>query len=137
MSDIRVGTIDDVPALVEIAREFSEKLKLPIPFDDDVCGEWISSVIKSDIGEVFVSGDPIHSSLGVVITPMQHAALTQAVELWWWSDGPCGLRLLNLLEIWAKERGAAVVSLCSFKPYERALKARGYGDPQYTRIKVL
>ena len=136
---IREATASDIPKLMEMGARFAEKAKL---FDH-------VGYHPADMEETFFlligGGHPVFigetGAIGAVSAPHPfNRAHIAAQELFWWSEGLEGIRLLQALEEWcdANCHSLRMITLHAVRPeatgklYER----RGYVPLEHSYIKV-
>jgi GNAT superfamily N-acetyltransferase len=137
----RHATVSDIPALLAMGERFSDKARLieHVGYDPASMAKTFAYLIEDENCCVFI-GDG--GAIGGVKSPHpfnhQHWI---AQELFWWSEGRGGLRLLGAFEEWAAETCGTVRMICleavnperMGKLYER----RGYAALEHGYIKRL
>lgn len=136
---IRAATVQDIPALMEMGAKFAEKAKL------------IESVgyepadMETTFRALIENGHPAYigesGAIGGTITPhpfnQQHYI---AQELFWWSEGREGLRLLSAFEEHAEHEAHSLrmITLEAVEPERtgRLYERRGYAPLEHGYIKV-
>jgi len=111
---IRRATIDDVPALVRLAKvEHGLSRMAQTPFDADFVAQRFSQAVTGLSSAVFVS-DSDGEVKGLIAGAVQqnlHNRYCTAYELLWFAVDGSGLKLLEALKTWAKRmRATAVVA---------------------------
>lgn len=125
---IRPATLDDIPALLAMGEKFATKAGL-----DEHCGYdpqsmelTFRAMIERDEFCLFIGEGGAIGGMKAP-HPFNHA-VTMADELFWWSEGREGLRLLDAYEEWAAGSIIRMTALEAVNPdrmgkfYER----RGY-----------
>lgn len=125
---IRRATLDDLPEVVSLGREFlAYSPHNWIELDEEAFAQSASNMIAGP-GAVFLSDDGF---IGGVIVPCYfNPAVLMASELFWFArkEGP---ELLKAFEVWAKDAGASVVCTSGLvdgreKAIRRVFERQGY-----------
>lgn len=123
---IRPASLDDIPSLLAMGREFHAASGLPFSFDEAAMGRVLAGLIGSDQAVVLMTDRGV---IGGALNPAYcDPSWIMAVELFWWAKGD-GLALLRAFEDWAKEAGASEVRMTSIYDLPRAdaiLRRKGY-----------
>lgn len=136
---IRAATLDDIPALLEMGRRFSNKAELAEHVGYDAAS------MEATFHALIEGGHPVFISergaIGGTSTPhpFNHSHI-MGQELFWWSEGGDGLRLLKAFEGWCADNchSLRMITLEAIEPertgklYER----RGYRPLEHGYIKV-
>jgi hypothetical protein len=138
---IREAAVSDIPALLAMGAKFSEAAKLieHVGYDRDDMRETFAAMIEDENCCVFIGETgAIGGQRGV--HPFNHSHWI-AQEMFWWSEGREGLRLLDAFEAWAAEKCGTVrmITLEAVNP-ERIGKLylrRGYSPLEHGYIKRL
>lgn len=101
---IRAATLEDVPRLVEMGRRFHEAKQHRYSFNPTDTAGFFVSLIESPAGVVLVADDGFLA--GVLASAPSNNAWISAFEVFWWSEGRNGLRLMRAFEEWAASKGA-------------------------------
>lgn len=96
---MRQATVEDIPALEEMARRFHEKKQTRYPFKDArAFFEWAMCT-----GVVFIADDGF--LVGAAVPEASNDEYKVAHELFWWSEGLSGQRMRRAFEAWAVDNG--------------------------------
>lgn len=101
---IREATEADIPQLLEWGRIFADMARLDdhIGFDEDSVRQTLETMIAAPEHVVFISE---RGMIGGITAPHPfNYGRIVCEELFWWSEGGDGLRLLAALEQWARAR---------------------------------
>lgn len=137
---IREATVSDIPALLAMGEKFAEKARLTdhVGYDPASMEATFRAMIERDEFCLFVGEC---GALGGMVAPhpFNHAQPI-ADELFWWSEGREGLRLLEAYEEWAAARGAVVrmTALEAVNPerMKRFYERRGYQPLERAYVRV-
>lgn len=137
---IREATVSDIPALLAMGEKFAEKARLTdhVGYDPASMEATFRAMIERDEFCLFVGEC---GALGGMVAPhpFNHAQPI-ADELFWWSEGREGLRLLEAYEEWATARGAVVrmTALEAVNPerMKRFYERRGYVPLERAYVRV-
>lgn len=133
---IRPATESDIPALVAMGQKFSEAAGTP--FDKGDVAEFVSALIGSENGAVFVTDGGM---IGGVLSPAYSCkSWLMAVELFWWAEDRQGIRLLKAFEEWAASRGASEIrmtTLAAIDGPQKIMARRGYAPIEISYQKVM
>ena len=80
----------------------------PVAVDRPWTARTLAALLESPDGSVWVSGG------GFLAASIQRSIISpvpMAVEHGWWASDGSGLRLLRIYETWAKDKGAALITL--------------------------
>ena len=138
---IRPATVSDIPRLLEMGSKFADKARLieHVGYDPEsmektfayLIGDGNCCVLVGESGAIGGMKSP---------HPFNHAHWI-AQELFWWSEGREGLRLLDAFEAWAGEQCATVrmITLEAVNPERmgRLYQRRGYAPLEHGYIKRL
>jgi GNAT superfamily N-acetyltransferase len=129
-SDVRRATIEDIPRLADMMERFV-RLGGHEPSRKSVEAYLLWALTE---GVVFIGKA---GAIGGMMQPLPFDASGKyATELFWWSEGGEGIRLLNAYEKWAKDNGARNIIVSTIDTIEskaaRILERRGY-TPQETK----
>lgn len=138
---IREATTADIPRLLEMGRKFADRAQLDahVGYDPHSMVQTFEQMLANEDFVIFV-GEA--GAIGGMIARHPFNYDTRFVdELFWWSEGREGLRLLKAFEDWAGSRGALVrmTALEAVEPervgqlYER----RGYVPLERAYIRVV
>lgn len=140
---IRAATPEDIPALVEMGREFFSLTGLPVEYDPQSVTNMLTNLMNG--GAVFVADD-LSGAIGGLVYPYYfNVNVLAGNEMFWWvnpvSRGTVGIRLMDALEAWAYDKGATVFQMTcleGYKPHEIGAfyERRGYEKTEinYTRV---
>jgi hypothetical protein len=138
---ISPATSEDIPRLLAMGGKFSEKAKLieHVGYDPASMERTFNYLIDDENCCLFV-GDS--GAIGGIRSPhpFNHEHWI-AQELFWWSEGREGLRLLGAFEFWASEKCSTVrmITLEAIEPETMGLfyRRRGYEPLEHGYIKRL
>ena len=136
---IRPATVDDIPALMEMGQRFASLAQLNehVGYDPDSMKESFGALINGE-HPVFMGET---GAIGATSThhPFNREHII-AQELFWWSEGREGLRLLDALEAWCEEHchSLRMITLQAVRPEAtgRLYERRGYVPLEHSYIKV-
>lgn len=136
---IRKAVASDIPALLAMGAKFAERARLI-----DHVG-YVEKDMASCFAALIEGGHPVFVSetgaIGATSTPhpFNHAHIC-AQELFWWSEGRDGLRLLSALEGWCAEHchSLRMITLEAVEPERtgRIYERRGYAPLEHSYLKV-
>jgi len=140
---IRVATVDDMPALIEMGRRFHAASPwADMPINEAHLTAHLTGFIEGDNSVVFVLED-LTGGVGLFVSPVYFSDHTVAQEVFWYCESPRnGRGLLEVAELWAANMGASRMSMICLegknteivgKLYER----RGYRPTEHTYMKAL
>lgn len=137
---IREATLGDIPALREMGKRFADRARLAehVGYDDEHMANTFRVMIEGDDHAIFVGQ---RGAIGVMSGPHPfNYAHRIAQELFWWSEGREGLRLLAALEEWAaaKCHSLRMITLETVEPERtgRLYARRGYVPLEHGYIRV-
>lgn len=131
MRGVREAIQADAPTLLEMGARFHglSPMKDLAPYSAEAFERTMRAAIDSDGATVFVT-DALDGMIGLVCAPVYFSTVTFAQELFWWSEGRAGLRLLDAAEEWAKAQGAAALLMLRVEGVTERLdslyRRRGY-----------
>jgi len=145
---VRKGTIQDIEAIIEMAREFWKHTAYDEPYDPETVDIMAESCIDHDMMSVLeINGEVQGFACGVVGPLLGNRHVKSGTEIAWWVNqahrrGSSGIRLLDHLECLAKDQGVKywnMIYMLSSMPKEiRAIyEARGYQEVETAFMKVL
>lgn len=130
---IRRATVDDMPEIIRLGREFlAYSPHRWIPLDEEAFAQAMGGMIEGQ-GAVFLSDDGF---IGGVLTPCYfNPAYSFAAELFWFARKE-GQALRQAFEAWAREMGADAVT-CSglVDDHEKAIR-RIWGRAGYEPSEI-
>ena len=137
---IRQATSADVPRLLAMGQRFADKAKLTehVGYDPVSMATTFEAMIAGE-GHVILIGE--NGAIGGLSGPhpFNHAHII-AQELFWWSEGREGLRLLAAFEEWAAARchSLRMITLEAVEPERtgRLYQRRGYAPLEHGYIRV-
>lgn len=135
---MRQATNGDLGRIVEMGRKFHAASGLPMSFDAEAFGGFVSNMLASETCCFFVTDSGM--ICGALSPAYCNPDWVMAVELMWWAEDGQGLGLLSAFEEWALDSGASEVrmtSLHALKPAERILSRRGYAPIELSHTKVI
>lgn len=138
---IRPATVSDIPALLEMGARFADKARLieHVGYDPADMENTFAEMVANENYALLIGET---GAIGGVRSPHPfNYSHWIAQELFWWSEGREGLRLLDAFEAWAAEKCGTVRMICleavnperMGKLYER----RGYVALEHGYIKRL
>jgi hypothetical protein len=108
---VRTATLDDLPQLIDLAREYFDSIGRPC--DLAAVANFLMQHLNSEHCAVFVAVGPdrtkVKGALSAVVWPQQFHAGAAAFKTGWCARPGAkgyGAALLRAFERWAKERGA-------------------------------
>lgn len=110
---IRRATLEDIPNLEPLAREFYEQSRFLGVFMQDLFSQLWTGLLESGTGVIYLLMDDageITGTLGGVVYPEPYSGALVATEFFWFVQAGArggGLRLLRSFEEWARARGCA------------------------------
>jgi GNAT superfamily N-acetyltransferase len=120
MAPVRItaATIDDVPRILECAREFTAILP-DCPLDESHYSQFWRGALQSRAGIILLLEEDdgrVVGGIGGMIHPDLLTGRLCAVELFWYVKrehrrGLWPVRLLKGFEVWARRRGCATVAM--------------------------
>tara|TARA_R110000803_G_scaffold166755_1_gene230010 strand:- start:3685 stop:4128 length:444 start_codon:yes stop_codon:yes gene_type:complete len=144
----RLVTEKDIPAVVDMAREFYACTVYEIPFDDESVALNIQLSMEYDLCFIAESdGEPAGFILGVVSPFLVNRDHFVCAELAWWVLEPfrnssAAIKLLKSLENGAKEAGCSSLSMMSLEnmgpdEVDKIYKKLGYTSAERTHVRKL
>jgi len=138
---IREAVEADIPALVAMGERFHalSPVRAAAPYSAERFAATLRGALASDAAAVFVT-DALDAMLGVICSPVYFSEAVFAQELFWWSEGRAGMRLLEAAEKWALSKGASAFLMGRVEGVTERLDAlyrrRGYvaTEHQYARV---
>jgi GNAT superfamily N-acetyltransferase len=138
---IRPATVSDIPALLAMGERFSETARLieSVGYNPEHMEKTFAYMVEDEnccllVGEAGAIGGQRAPH------PFNHDHWI-AQELFWWSEGREGLRLLDAFEAWAAEKCGSVrmITLEAVNPERmgRLYLRRGYAPLEHGYIKRL
>lgn len=135
---IRAATIDDIPALVEMGREFHSMSGMACGFDSAAFSQMLKNMIVDDGAAVFRGEGGF---IGGVVTPAYlDPSWKMAVELFWWSSGGEGVRLLTAFEDWSQLMAVDEIRMTTLASNPRpttVIGRRGYDAAEISHMRVM
>lgn len=119
---IRPATASDILTIVDQVEALRAAVGGPVAVDRAWTARTLAALLESPDGSVWVSGG------GFLAASIQRSIISpvpMAVEHGWWASDGSGLRLLRIYEAWAKDKGAALITL-STGPVGPDLSRLGY-----------
>ena len=130
---IRPATADDILSLVDMVEALRAAVGGPVPVDRAWSAQTLAALLSSPDGAVWVSAG------GFLAASIQRSVINpapMAVEHGWWASDGSGLRLLRAYEAWAREKGAAFVTL-STGPVGPDLARLGYRRAEQAWVRAI
>lgn len=131
---IREATVSDIPALLVMGAKFAERARLRdhVGYDPASMEKTFTSMIENDSFCLFISEG---GAIGGMVAPHPfNYNQPIADELFWWSEGRDGLKLLERFEWWAESFGA-VVRMTALEAVEPARVARIFERRDYQPLE--
>ena len=119
---IRDATASDILTIVDQVEALRVAVGGPVAVDRAWTARTLAALLESPDGSVWVSGG------GFLAASIQRSIISpvpMAVEHGWWASDGSGLRLLRIYESWARDKGAALITL-STGPVGPDLSRLGY-----------
>lgn len=137
---IRRAETKDIPRLLDMGERFAAKARLfeHVGYDPTSMAETFRLMIEGDRFCLFVGE---RGAIGGMVAPhpFNHSRMV-ADELFWWSEGREGLRLLRAYEDWAGSFGAVIrmTTLEAVEPERvgKLFERRGYQPLERAFVKV-
>lgn len=148
MSTVRLATVSDVDALVELGRKFVSYSNYSnmISVSDDNIARGLCGIL--DVGVVFVAdkkGVIVGGIAGAMSSLWFAPHVKVATELAWWvreedRNTPAAVRLLRAFEIWAADQGASHIAMSDLiiqgdAPAGKLFEKLGYTLTERSHIK--
>lgn len=135
---IREATIEDIPRLLAMGKTFAAKARLEdhVGYDPESMAKTFETMIERDEFALFIGE---HGAIGGMRAPHPFNYASELVdEVFWWSEGREGIRLLAELEAWADGAVMRVSALEAVEPERvgRLLARRGYAPLERAFVKV-
>ncbi len=130
---IRRATAHDILAIVDQVEALRAAVGGPVPVDRAWTAQTLAALLSSPDGAVWVSAG------GFLAASIQRSVINpapMAVEHGWWASDGSGLRLLRAYEAWAREKGAAFVTL-STGPVGPDLVRLGYRRAEQAWVRAI
>lgn len=137
---IRSATLDDIPALLEMGERFAAKAKLADHVGYDSANmETTFAFMVNDENYCLLIGEAGAIGGAKAPHPFNYSHWI-AQELFWWSEGREGLRLLAAFEEWAREtcHSLRMITLEAVEPERvgRIYEKQGFAPLEHGYIKV-
>lgn len=130
---IRRATADDILGVVDMVEALRLAVGGPIPVDRAHTAQTLAALLGSPDGAVWVSGG------GFLAASIQRSVISPvpvAAEHGWHATDGSGLRLLRTFERWAREKGAAFITL-STGPGGPDLERVGYRRAEQAWVRAI
>lgn len=130
---IRRATANDILAIVDRVEALRAAVGGAVPVDRAWTAQTLAALLSSPDGAVWVSAG------GFLAASIQRSVINpapMAVEHGWWASDGSGLRLLRAYEAWAREKGAAFVTL-STGPVGPDLVRLGYRRAEQAWVRAI
>lgn len=138
---IRPATLADIPQLKEWGQRFADKANLTahVGYCPESMAATFQHMIEQDNYTILVGEN---GAIGGGYSPHPfNFAHKFAQEVFWWSEGREGLRLLQAFEDWAREHcdSLTMITLESVNPERMAkfYRNRGFRPTEHSFLKVL
>lgn len=135
---IREATLQDIPRLLEMGQKFADRAGLSehCGYDPESMAKTFEAMIE---GEAFCLFIGEHGAIGGMKAPhpFNHAK-QMADELFWWSEGREGMRLLDAYEQWSGDAMIRMTTLEAVNPDRmgKFYQRRGYRPLERVFVKV-
>lgn len=129
---IRNADVDDIAALLPMAKEFIEQAyaRLNVPYDKESCTDLLHRLIDEEYGILLTNRD-CTAMFGCFVHPWHfNRNILTATEIFMWGEG--GLRLKNRAEEMAFELGAKSIHMANQEHMRSKALARFYRMDGYT-----
>lgn len=140
---IRLATVDDMPAIIEMGRRFHAASPwADMPIDEGHLVAHMTGFIEGDNSAVFVLDD-LTGGIGLFVSPVYFSPVLVAQETFWYCEAPGrGGALLEVAEEWARNMGADHLSMICLEGKNRDIvgkiyERRGYRPTEHTYMKAL
>lgn len=137
---IRPATLSDIPAMVEMGRRFTDKAGFAdhVGYDDQSAAALLEGLIEG--AGVCLVGDRCMAAALVFPHPYNRSHIA-AQELFWWSEGREGIRLLRALEQAVRDRGAQSLTMITIEAIEpdsmgRLYRKRGFAPVEHHYLRT-
>lgn len=130
---IREATASDILTIVDMVEALRLAVGGPVAVDRPWTARTLAALLESPDGSVWVSGG------GFLAASIQRSIISpvpMAVEHGWWASDGSGLRLLRIYEAWAKDKGAALITL-STGPNGPDLTRLGYRKTETAWVRSI
>lgn len=150
MSEIRLLSVQEIPLLLPLARQFHETLLRGnlnhAPLNEAHFQKILTHHLMVGTGFILVAGSPIRGMIcGIMFEDMSTAELC-CMEFFWFVDknerGSIGLKLLDALEAEARSRGAVRVMMAHLSSegndrFGRVYERKGFAIKEQIFVKNL
>lgn len=140
---IRKGTFDDLPAIVEMAREFWNYTI----YDDEYCPSTVHEIARQCVEQgllsvVEIGGDVVGFACGVTGPLLGNASVKCGTEIAWWVNpehrsGRNGVALLKHIEGLARDAGVKYWNMAYMQSSMPETVEAIYEKMGYTRTEVI
>ena len=130
---IRPATASDILTIVDQVEALRAAVGGPVAVDRAWTARTLAALLESPDGSVWVSGG------GFLAASIQRSVISpvpMAVEHGWWASDGSGLRLLRIYESWARDKGAAFITL-STGPTGPDLTRLGYWRAEQAWVRSI
>lgn len=149
---IRKATIKDIEHLQKMGQDFfkASGFESMFVYDEPTCRLTLEHLIQDDSGTIYVmdNGKKPVGMVGALLYPFyMNQNVLQAQELFWWINpenrkGLSGVKLLQGVENWAKEKGAVAFNMMCLEhlepeKIERLLTVKGYNKTERHFMRIL
>lgn len=137
---IREATVEDIPRLLQMGEKFADRARLSdsVGYDPTSMEKTFAWMIGDKNSVIFVGEAGAIGGMKAP-HPFNHAHWI-AQELFWWSEGHEGLRLLTAFELWASQtcQSVRMLTLEAVEPERmgRLYERRGYRAIEHGYVKV-
>lgn len=135
---IRKATLEDIPRLLEMGAKFAERAKLNdhVGYDPDSMAKTFAAMIEGENFCLFIGEN---GAIGGIVAPHPfNYSRRIADEIFWWSEGREGLKLLEAYEEWAGDAVTRMTALEAVEPdrMKRFYERRGYVALERAFVRV-
>lgn len=141
MSDVRRATLDDIPAMLSMAKKFIGKAwDGTVPYNEKTCEKLLAGL--TEVGILLITEDGL-GMIGVAIHPWHfNEDVLTSTELFWWCEGKGGPQLREEAERLAKKAGAKSFNMGRMHgmrdaALDRLYRSKGFEPHEHIYIKEL
>lgn len=142
---IREATEKDISEILRMGKLFFNANRWPdgVEFNRESASEMAHRLIENEDGVIFIGGGGMIAGL---VFPYYFTGELAGQELFWWVDpsnrGSLGLRLISMLEDWARLKGAkhfSMIALDALSPEKisKVYERRGYLAMEHHFMRAL
>jgi hypothetical protein len=140
VSEVRHARVDDIPDMVELGRRFAAmSVNSRIGYDEIAVEALFGHMIANPMTCLLTNGTGIFG--GYVAPVFFNPNSLIADEMFWYAESG-GMDLLNAFEAWARDMGAARITLSCMEnekiaPMLKLYKRKGYDSVERKMVKVM